>query len=303
MPMGLLDDVRRAASNPAEADYDQLVAWCRDQPPAGDHTGGEDFAWTRRGVVPRSLEWMWQLRHGRPSALQRANRRYDVLTVETMRRALRPDSNCVDIGAATGEILRFMRVLAPDGHHHAFEPIPFQAAELRSRFPDVEVHELALSDQGGEVDFFVVKDDPCISALRDPENIRRLVGDTRISDWDGQIRTIRVSSRRLDDELEGRGPIDFVKIDVEGAELAVLRGALRTLDEHKPTVVFEYSGESVERLYGTTNVLDTLGEVGLCVYSLEGWIAGDPPIRPTEFPNKDPDSGFWNWMYVAHPPR
>jgi hypothetical protein len=42
------------------------------------------------------------------------------------------------------------------------------------RFPDIQVHELALSDETGEVDFFVVKDDAWI----DPREIRGLVGDT-----------------------------------------------------------------------------------------------------------------------------
>ena len=184
-----------------------------------------------------------------------------------------------------------MQVLAPDGNHHAFEPIPFQAAELRVRFPNVQVHELALSDDTGEADFFVVKDDPCISALRDPQEIRRLAGDTRISDWRGQVKTIPVSTCPLDGLLDADETIDFIKMDVEGAELAVFRGALRTLAESRPIVVFEYSGASVNELYGATNLLDTLSEVGFCVSSLEGWIAGGSP----DFPTKG------NWMYVAHP--
>jgi FkbM family methyltransferase len=301
--VGLLVDARRAASNPAQADFVQLQTWARDRPLVGDRSGGEALAWARRGLLPRTVEWLWQLRHGRPSLLERANRRYDILTVEIMRRVLRPDSNCLDIGAATGQILRFMRVLAPDGRHHAFEPIPFQASKLRLRFPEVQVHDLALSDQAGEVEFFVVKDDPCISALRDPQEIRGLVGDTRITDWHGQVETIQVNTRPLDEELDGSGTVDFIKMDVEGAEVSVFRGAQRTLAENQPTVVFEYSGESVERLYGATNLLDTLSEVGLRVSSLEGWVAGDPPLEPGQFPNRDPNRGFVNWMYVAHPAR
>jgi FkbM family methyltransferase len=218
-----------------------------------------------------------------------------------MRRLLRPNSNCIDIGAATGEILRFMQVLAPNGKHHAFEPIPFQASELRLRFPNVLVHDLALSDETGEVDFFVVKDDPWISALRDPQKIRGLVGDTQRSDWHGQVETIPVTTRRLDDVLDANEAVDFIKMDVEGAEVSVFRGALRTLAESSPIVVFEYSGAAVEELYGATNLLDTLSEVGFSVSSLEGWLAGDSPLGPSEFPNMDTTNGFWNWMYVAHP--
>jgi FkbM family methyltransferase len=299
----LFKDIRFAAANPAAADFAQLKAWTCAHGLAGDELVGEEFAWVKRGLLVRTAEWARQLLRERPTAMEQANRRYDILTVEAMRRALSPDSNCIDIGAATGEILRFMQVLAPNGKHHAFEPIPFQASELRLRFPDVQVHELALSDEPGEVDFFVVKDDPCISALRDPQEIRGLVGDTRRSDWQGQVETISVTTCQLDDVLDANETIDFIKMDVEGAEVSVFRGALRTLAESRPIVVFECSGVGVEKLYGATNLLDILSKVGFCVSSLEGWLANDSPLGPSEFPNMDTTTGFWNWMYVAHPPR
>jgi FkbM family methyltransferase len=297
----LFKDLRFAAANPAAADLVQLREWIATRGEAGDQSSGEDFAWVKRGLPARAAEWTWQFLHGRPTPTERADRRYDILTVEAMRRVLSPDSSCIDIGAGTGEILQFIQVLAPNGKHHAFEPIPFQASELRVRFPDVHVHELALSDDAGDVDFFVVKDDPWISALRDPQQIRGLVGDTRRSDWDGQIETIPVTARRLDDVLDVNEPIDFIKMDVEGAEVAVFRGALGTLAGKRPIVVFEYSGVDVEQLYGATDLLDILSDVGFCVSSLEGWLAKGSPLGPSEFPNMDETSGLWNWMYVAHP--
>ena len=296
-------DIRFAAANPAAADFALLKAWTRAHGPSGGQSVDEEFAWVKRGVPLRTAEVIWRLRHGQRSPIEEASRRYDILTVEAMRRVLRQDSNCIDIGAATGEILRYIEVLAPHGSHHAFEPIPFQASELRVQFPTVEIHELALSDEIGEVDFFVVKDDPRISALRDPQEIRGLVGDTPRSDWDGRIETISVTARRLDDVLDPDQTIDLIKMDVEGAEVAVFRGALRTLAEWSPIVIFEYSGADVEKLYGATDLLGTLNEVGFCVSCLEGWLAHDPPLEASEFPNMDRTSGLWNWMYVAHAPR
>ena len=299
----LFRDVRFAAAHPAATDFAQLEAWTRTHDRVADQSVGEEFAWVKRGLAVRTAEWTQQLLHARPSATERADRRYDILTVEAMRRVLGPDSSGIDIGAATGGILRFIQVLAPNGNHHAFEPIPLQASDLRLRFPNVQVHELALSDAPGKEDFFVVKDDPWISALRDPQVIRGLVGDTRRSDWQGQVETIPVFTGRLDDVLDASEIIDLIKIDVEGAEASVFRGALRTLSESRPIVIFEYSGVDVEKLYGATNLHDTLGAVGFCVSSLEGWLAGDPPLGPSEFPNRDTTNGMWNWMYVAHPPR
>jgi FkbM family methyltransferase len=234
--------------------------------------------------------------------MEQGNRRYDILTVEAMRRVVRPDSNCIDIGAATGEMLKYIVALAPDGTHQAFEPVPSQASALRKRFPVVQVHELALSDKTAEVDFFVVKDDGNISALHNPQEIRGLVGDTCISDWQGQVETITVEACTLDDVLGADvGSLDFIKMDVEGAEVAVFRGALRTLAKCGPIVVFECSGENVEELYGATNLFDVLSEVDFSVSTLDGWLAGEGPLWPSEYPSKDTVSGEWNWMYVAHP--
>ena len=50
---------------------------------------------------------------------------------------LKPDSNCVDIGANEGDMLRQMTTIAPAGIHHAFEPIPTLAAKLKIEYPRV----------------------------------------------------------------------------------------------------------------------------------------------------------------------
>jgi hypothetical protein len=45
----------------------------------------------------------------------------------------------------------------------------------------------------------------------------------------------------LDDELKNEGPIDVIKIDVEGWELDVLRGAARVIQQHRPLLYVEAS--------------------------------------------------------------
>ena len=72
------------------------------------------------------------------------NARYDLQTIEIMRRVLSPTDCCIDVGAHEGSILAHMVEFAPLGRHLAFEPIPAMAAELRRSFPQVEVHQVAL---------------------------------------------------------------------------------------------------------------------------------------------------------------
>jgi hypothetical protein len=49
-----------------------------------------------------------------------------------------------------------------------------------------------------------------------------------------------VEVRRLDDALDR---VDFIKLDIEGGELAALRGAVRTFEKWKPSVLFECGSE------------------------------------------------------------
>jgi hypothetical protein len=70
-----------------------------------------------------------------------------------VRRLVRPDSNCIDVGAHIGSTLRLLLRLAPRGRHLAFEPLPQKAAWLRKKFPEVEIRTAALGAKSGAVSF------------------------------------------------------------------------------------------------------------------------------------------------------
>src|SRR5882672_2577872 len=72
---------------------------------------------------------------------------------EAMRRLIRPESNCIDIGCHIGATLSLILKLAPRGKHFAFEPVPQKAAWLAGKFPEVIVKPMALSDQTGPLTF------------------------------------------------------------------------------------------------------------------------------------------------------
>ena len=200
----------------------------------------------------------------------RADIRDTELLVALMERVLEPDSDCLDVGAPAGSVLAEMVRLAPRGRHVAWEPLPDFAEDLRRRFPDVEVRQAALSDAPGEREFAHVLADPGWSGFV-----------ARPAPGGEAVETLTVRVERLDDALpEGVRPA-FVKIDVEGAEEQMLRGAVGTLREHRPVIAFEHGLGSADH-YGTTpEALHRLlaGELG---YEIKG-LDGDGPYDEPRF--------------------
>jgi FkbM family methyltransferase len=139
---------------------------------------------------------------------------------------LRHDSNCIDIGAGTGDILEDITRIAPDGTHIAYEAVPEQIAKLRERFPQVDARHVAVSDTNGQASFVHVPGEAEWSGLRDYQDISGR-----------QTRTLSVATVRLDDDLPPSYVPACVKIDVNGAERQVLEGAVRTLSIHRPVVL------------------------------------------------------------------
>ena len=189
----------------------------------------------------------------------RRNRRDDENLRVVMAAVLERSSCCVDVGANVGTVLADMVALAPDGTHIAYEPLPELHESLTRRFPQVDVRAAALSDHAGEASFARVRDAPAQSGFRVVGNSRRAT----------QQLTVRVE--RLDDALpEGFVPA-LIKIDVEGAEEQVLRGALETIRRHRPVVVLEHGNSAAE--YGTRpdDIFELLcGEAGLRIFDMDG---------------------------------
>jgi FkbM family methyltransferase len=175
---------------------------------------------------------------------------------------LRADSNAVDVGANEGDVLESIVSLAPNGRHTAFEPIPELHESLVARFPDVDVRRAAVSDSAGSAEFTQVLDAPAYSGLRQRDD---LPPDAQ------RVERVAVRTERLDDVLADGPPPTLIKIDVEGAELGVMQGAIDTLERYRPHVVFEHGAGGAD-LYGTrpTQVFDLLEGVGLRIFDLEG---------------------------------
>lgn len=151
--------------------------------------------------------------------------RYDPDEMGFMQAYLRPADGFVDVGANIGTYsLLARRLVGADGLVVAFEPHHVAAARCRenielNKLDNVEVHEAAVAESAGAVEF-----------LDDFDVSNRIRSE---SDRDVRVREVRTES--LDEALDGR-PMAMGKLDVEGHEVAALRGALERLRTADPPV-------------------------------------------------------------------
>jgi FkbM family methyltransferase len=226
---------------------------------------------------PRTYEWLrikWTFRVAHPKYF---NRIYDYLTEEVIRAAVKPDSMCVDVGCNEGFILRMMSEHAPLGAHLAFEPIPRLYEQVKAHFAStpVRVYNLALAEAPGRSTFWHVAASSGYSSLKP-----RSLPNPR---W--ETERLEVAVETLDRMVKPDEHVTLVKIDVEGAELQVMRGGRETLRRCRPLVVFEWVAESAAA-YGAApedpyRFLQR--ECGLRVSLLEDWLGGRAPLTLSAF--------------------
>ncbi len=220
------------------------------------------------------------------------NLEYDRLTKLIMKIVINRDSNCIDVGCHKGEILDSMIRLSPGGRHFGFEPIPPLFNQLKTKYENkATIYPFALSDRNGTSTFQFVRNAPAYSGI-----IKRKY-DIEVPD----IEEINVELKTLDEVIPQDTKIDFIKIDVEGGEFGVLKGAKQLLKASKPVIVFE-CGLGASDFYGTEPAdlysFITI-EVGLKISLLKSFIQASSPLTIQEY--KMYFNSGKEYYFIAHP--
>jgi FkbM family methyltransferase len=219
-----------------------------------------------------------------------------------LRAVLRPGATCVDVGANWGYFtLLAAHLVGPGGRVVALEPDPRVAARLRANVQanalgHVAVRQLAASDGDGTARLSGYDEDGSNWGL---SSLASTVGP----------RSFDVDTRPLDDVLDdtAAGDVDLVKIDVEGAELHVLRGMRRGLAAGRYRAVLLELHPTILDTAALREATRTLTDAGFTAWRLDhhpaavrrAAYARDVDVSELLQPPADDDADPWPHLYLA----
>jgi FkbM family methyltransferase len=182
-----------------------------------------------------------------------------------IRKFIRPGNIVLDIGANVGcHALLFSKLVGPDGRVIAFEPTDWAFRKLvRNKELNVDLCPQNL----------VLEKIAIAGHSRKSERVKfrsswRLFGPQE----EPEPQLVDIST--VDDYLEASATmkVDFIKVDVDGYEYKVIKGALKTLQTHKPVLMLELGHNSLE---GVGDQLEALVD---CLFSLGYTIRWDKEL-------------------------
>jgi FkbM family methyltransferase len=213
------------------------------------------------GVIPVRLPLGgWWLAYNDATGNEVVGGRFETAERRFVIELLGPGMTVLDIGAHHGlYTLLAARRVGPKGRVVAFEPSPRERRKLvlnvrLNRCANVQIENCALGSSAGEADFFLVDGiDTGCNSLR-PPNVKE---PTRVVHVPVNVLDVCLRLRAID-------RIDFIKMDVEGGEREVLKGAVELLDRRpRPVILCEVQDHRAEAWgYQAREVIEFLSSRG-----------------------------------------
>lgn len=173
----------------------------------------------------------------------------------------------LDIGAQHGAVFSLARSVNETLRVYAFEAESRKAEALRANYPYATVFDIAVGEEKGEAVFYLNPEASGYNSLVPGENRRE----------------VRVAVASID-ELLPSVETDVMKIDVEGAELGVLRGARAAIERSQPTIMFECILPEENSLgYSAGKIWDWLTERDYGIFSPDRVAHDAPPLGRETF--------------------
>jgi FkbM family methyltransferase len=184
----------------------------------------------------------------------------DYDTIGFVQRYLQPGDHFIDAGANIGlYTLLAASQIGKSGHLYAFEPCPKTVARLQENLSDnqldwVRFHAIALGET-----------DTTIALTTDLDTINHI-----FSEDDHNQSTVHVPCQRLDHVVDPSLTYAIAKLDVEGFELPLLKGAYNLLANHQIEVlILEINGASHRYGISAEDIVSYLKSLGYTSFSYQ----------------------------------
>lgn len=197
---------------------------------------------------------------------------YDRESLQLINSVVKENSVCIDAGANIGSLALAMAHCAKQGKVYAFEPGPIIYKRLTANiqlnpqlYNRIEAINFGLSDK-----------EETLYWQENPDNR----GNASFNDKDGEaLKLTTLDLYFRDKKLE---QLDFIKIDVEGMELSVIKGGWELIQKFKPMIYYEsWTGDDPENDKRLQEVERILSEIGYQFYSFKS----DGSFEKVQFPN------------------
>lgn len=200
-------------------------------------------------------------------------------------RLARPGTTAVDVGASVGNYaLALRKAVGPNGRVLALEANPAVFKELvRSTWlAGVDAHNLAVSSQEGTAELRIPVD--ALGRVQEPV--------ATLEDRGQECVRVQIPRTTLDHLLADAERVSVIKIDVEGHEGEVIRGATGVLDKHRPALVMEIEAQHVGGGAAMEAVVALVTNRGYTCHAIHG---------STLIPWQEFDVERWQSSYLAQP--
>lgn len=210
-------------------------------------------------LLPQSLQQ--RLRDSHYSSKLRAAKITDEIDLGVIDLVAQPGDTVMDIGANFGLFTRFLSErVGAKGSVFSFEPTETMSRVLNHnvetlKLENVETSAYALSDRKGSAQIKVP-----LHSDHSPNYYEASLCAVEKSDA-GEIDTIETTTVDAFCDAKALESLSFIKIDVEGHEIAVLNGARITLEKFRPTILLEVNEPLDEEGHGR-KVRDLIGFLG-----------------------------------------
>ena len=175
--------------------------------------------------------------------------------VKLLRSVIAESSVMLDIGGNIGVYSTILEDLVGSKNLYIFEPLPYLYRDLKNRFENAHVFNLALSDKEEKGKIRVPFIDGTRNDARATFNSHTELNQTGTDEIAVQLVPLDAFAKKINFQSIG-----LIKIDVEGHELAVLNGAVETILQFKPLIVIEI--ESRHHQYPITELFSKIESLG-----------------------------------------